>query len=259
VDTINNLLTLASYDNTLTLGPDAYEQISISVWNNTVVMQIFDAPGGHYQQGNWGVEILVSPSSLTLQRCGGVRFKTNPAAGSSAGRIVAQAWRSGEPLIGGGVQLTGSLTGSGSITPPPNSPLNFQHQGVLVAAEPTLDFVDQDGTIWTVSDDAPNTRIKVSLPNFLQMLTGSGGHTIAISTGTFTWPGGSAQATDVVINHGLTSTPTIIGVFPSVSGVNLVTGSWFGAGVTQFTARAYTTGALPAMGTTTPFAWLAIA
>lgn len=119
MDTIDNELTQAEYANALTLGPDAYEAISISVWNESVVMQVYDKPDGHQQQGSWGSEQLVAPSSVTIQRAAGVRFRTNP--GGAAGRIVASAWREGEPLVTGGLQLQGTLGGGGGVTPPVSS------------------------------------------------------------------------------------------------------------------------------------------
>lgn len=43
-----------------------------------------------------------------------------------------------------------------------NATINVQKNEVLVAAEPTLDFVDANGIVWTLTDDATNTRVKVS-------------------------------------------------------------------------------------------------
>lgn len=42
--------------------------------------------------------------------------------------------------------------------------LNFQHNEVLVAAEAALDFVDVGASVFTVTDDPTNGRIKVSMP-----------------------------------------------------------------------------------------------
>jgi len=42
--------------------------------------------------------------------------------------------------------------------------INVQHNDVLVAAEPTLDFEDPAGGAWTIVDDAPNTRVKITPP-----------------------------------------------------------------------------------------------
>lgn len=42
--------------------------------------------------------------------------------------------------------------------------INVQHNDALVAAEPTIDFVDGTYFAWGVADDAANTRVKVTPP-----------------------------------------------------------------------------------------------
>lgn len=160
MQTISNVATLADYDATLTLGPDDFDGITVSVWNNSVVMQVYSAPGGRWQQGTWESEQLIAPSTVSLDKCAGVRFKTNPASGLP-GRIVASARRVGEPLIAGGVQLTGTLAGTGTITPAATT-VNVQHNNVLVGAEPTLDYLDGAEVVYTVVDDGANTRVQVT-------------------------------------------------------------------------------------------------
>lgn len=116
MQTIANVQTLATYDDTLTLGPDAFEAISVQVWNATVLMQTWNAPAGQYVQGQWIDETLVAPSTLTLARCGGVRFKTNPSTPATPGRIIAFAYKAGEPVVVGGIQLSGTLASSGGVS-----------------------------------------------------------------------------------------------------------------------------------------------
>lgn len=41
--------------------------------------------------------------------------------------------------------------------------INLQHNDVLVAAEPTLDFMDANGVVWVVADDGPGTRVRLSV------------------------------------------------------------------------------------------------
>jgi hypothetical protein len=41
--------------------------------------------------------------------------------------------------------------------------INVQHNDVLLAAEPTLDFEDGNGVVWTLTDDGANTRMKVGI------------------------------------------------------------------------------------------------
>lgn len=42
--------------------------------------------------------------------------------------------------------------------------INVQHNDVLVAAEPTLDLEDFGANVWSVVDDGPNTRVKITPP-----------------------------------------------------------------------------------------------
>jgi hypothetical protein len=42
--------------------------------------------------------------------------------------------------------------------------INVQHNDLLVAAEPTIDFEDATGFAWTIVDDAAGTRVKVTPP-----------------------------------------------------------------------------------------------
>jgi hypothetical protein len=71
--------------------------------------------------------------------------------------------------------------------------LNFQKNEVLVAAEPTLDFVDAGANTWTLTDDAPNTRMKVTPVRILTgrchqdgtILSGSGFTVTRTAVGTY--------------------------------------------------------------------------
>lgn len=116
---INNVATQADYAVDLTLGPDLFEAISVNVWNNSCVSQVFELNAdGDYQLGQWSDESLeAANSTFVLQRCGGVRFKTNPAAGSSPARIVAIGIKPGGVQKVGGIQLQGTIAASGNVSP----------------------------------------------------------------------------------------------------------------------------------------------
>lgn len=45
-----------------------------------------------------------------------------------------------------------------------NATINVQKNGVLIAAEPTLDFVDGLVGAWTITDDGPGTRVLITPP-----------------------------------------------------------------------------------------------
>jgi hypothetical protein len=94
--------------------------------------------------------------------CTGIRFR-NLNAGS-AGTVTAYIGAGGkppdaranvwpEPVLA--ISALGSLTVVGAG-------VNFQHNDLAVATEPTIDFEDGTGVTWTLTDDPGNTRVKVA-------------------------------------------------------------------------------------------------
>lgn len=119
---ISNQTTQASYVAALSFGPDEFDYISYSVWNETVAAQAFDlSAAGAFQLGDWGTEVLLPPSSGIIQKTGGVRFRTNPATPANPGIVSAWGIKSGGSQWLGGVQLTGTLATTGGFTPPATS------------------------------------------------------------------------------------------------------------------------------------------
>lgn len=170
-------------------------------------------------------------------------------------------------LYGGAVELdlTGSIAGTsvdyalyGSNTTTnaqvvTAATINVQHSEVLVAAEPTLDFVDVGGSVWSVTDDAANTRVKIALPNLLAML-GATGRTVAF--GNSSWTFAAAQVSNNVnVAHGLGVAPQIV-IVDGIARIDLT------HAVTALGAVTFSTQAFCVQGviTDTPtFKWLAIA
>jgi hypothetical protein len=67
----------------------------------------------------------------------------------------------------GGTAVDYALYGSNTTTNAQvltNATINIQHNDVLVAAEPTIDLEDDPGFPWSVVDDGPGTRVKVTPP-----------------------------------------------------------------------------------------------
>lgn len=64
-----------------------------------------------------------------------------------------------------------------------NATINLQHNDVLVAAEPTLDLEDARGLTWTIVDDAPGTRLKITPQRVLAGLRGYPSAARVIGTG----------------------------------------------------------------------------
>lgn len=118
----------------------------------------------------WTDEILLGNGAfVTLPpNCTGVRFRNGVA--NVVATVTAQIAQGPEPPL--------AIASIGSVTLSVAS-LNFQHNGLAIATEPTLDF--EDGSIvFSVVDDPGNTRVKVSAktkpPTQTIFSTGSGNY-----------------------------------------------------------------------------------
>lgn len=122
--TIDNLTTQPSFTDALTIQPSNFEAITFSVFNSPCEVEVWNAPQGRYQQGDWGGTLLVAPGQTTLGRCGGVRFRTNPraakaiiAVSSGAGGSFTIAGDYTSILIVGTLfNVTGSTGNDGTYT-----------------------------------------------------------------------------------------------------------------------------------------------
>jgi hypothetical protein len=96
--------------------------------------------------------------------------------------------------------------------------VDVQHNDVRVAGEPALDFEDAGGFVWTIADDAANSRVKITPPRLLTGRIAADG-TITAGTG-FTITKGAAGL--YTINHTVNfgSTPVVL-LQPVVDGYNL--------------------------------------
>lgn len=122
-------------------------------------IQHSSAPDNSQGQEQWSDEFVL-PSGAHYLQPGiiGIRFRSftpgNPVA------VSAAIFYRDEYAI--------QLGGSGISTPGSNvASLNFQHNDIAVATEPTADFEDQSGSAtmnltWTVVDDPANTRVKIT-------------------------------------------------------------------------------------------------
>jgi hypothetical protein len=177
--TLNNVATQDKYVEPLTLGPiPSAQKIVYLVANNAAIVQL----AGHSDDKTiqpWGDELLLTPTTGEFQRIQGMRFRS--AIAGAPAQIVAQLVEPGDPVPIGGTPFTAALSPSGTITPG-NSSVQIQHNGGLVGTEPTIDFVDALGNVFTVTDDVPNTRVLVvPAPSPVRML-GNEGSVIAQNT-----------------------------------------------------------------------------
>jgi hypothetical protein len=95
VHLIQSAPTQANYSDALTVPPQGWDGIEVSIGAAACIMQLITPHEGVLD------EILVQPGTLSLGNVGGVRFKTNPATPGLAAVIDAYAARRGEPVIGG--------------------------------------------------------------------------------------------------------------------------------------------------------------
>lgn len=124
--------------------------------NAQVFAQLLHSPAGG-QQGSeqWSDEFVLPAGAHYIQKSAiGIRFRSFTAG--SPVQVTAAIFFRDEPAM--------VLGGSGIATPSSSvAALNFQHNDVAVATEPTADF--EDGTnffTWTVVDDVANTRVKIT-------------------------------------------------------------------------------------------------
>lgn len=110
--------------------------------------------GPEYGETGWSEEqVLGSGAYGTIPtNASGIRFR-NAVAGKAQVVTVFLAPKNVPAL---GVQNLGTVN---VVT---GSTLNFQHNDLAVASEPTGDFEDSATLVWALTDDIPNTRVKVA-------------------------------------------------------------------------------------------------
>lgn len=176
MQTIDNKTTSDTYSNACTLS-EIFESNGgfFSVTGADVFVQLQWGQQGTLE---WTNEVHV-PVGTGEIRPGttGIRFRSWQSGKSAV--VTAALAGHDEPPIVVGTPSTANVTGV---------PINFQHGGAAVGTEPTLNFVDGNGLLWTVTDDGPNTRVNVSAT------TGSLAHGTragSVSTTSATFAGGA--------------------------------------------------------------------
>jgi hypothetical protein len=144
-----------SYADNGTLGP--FQEIDELVFQNTGGPLIFQFgtidPTGAVHFDNQ--EVIYPPGTWAFRNLQGIRFRSNQGSASATLQSVTAFFKDDpEPFT------PGNVPGSVSLT----STLNFQHNDIFVASEPTLDFEDQSNSdiTWIISDDNANSRMKAT-------------------------------------------------------------------------------------------------
>ena len=179
----------------------------------------YPAPLLGANQGGFGTPQWTDDAQLTAgtgqipPRVTGIKFRNVSA--SSPATVSAVIASPNQPVLA--LSSAGAVAVSGSN-------VNVQHNNALVAAEPTIDFIDAGANILTVADDAANTRVVVTMP---RVLTGIVAGTGAITAGTgFTVVRNSAGNYTVTITVAYSAAPTVSAVVSDgVLGAGLTIGT----------------------------------
>lgn len=109
---------------------------------------------GDYSQAHWVEEILLGAGAFVVlpPNCRGMQFRNSVA--NAIATVTAQIAQGDEPPL--------AISTIGQTNVVSVASLNFQHNELAVATEPTLDFVDSATVTLTVADDVANTRVKVT-------------------------------------------------------------------------------------------------
>lgn len=98
-------------------------------------------------------EVLYPPGTWAFKNLKGIRFRSIPGQTAVSLQAATLFFQDDpEPFT------PGNVPGSVALT----STLNFQHNDIFVASEPTVDFEDGSPIVFTVSDDNANARVKVT-------------------------------------------------------------------------------------------------
>lgn len=157
------------YTDKATLGP--IENLEKIVWQNTGGVVVFQVgrldPAGRpvFDQ----TEAALPPGIWGMDRIYGIRFRSRDVAAlATIDPVTGYFADDPDPFNPGNIPgSTTAITGA----------LNFQHNDALVASQPTADFEDSaDGSFaWSVNNDAPGNRVKITPPNVVTSAFGRTG------------------------------------------------------------------------------------
>lgn len=144
-------------------GTDVFAYGYFTIANQAAIVQLAVRAQG---QAGWGPELYLPPGTYpvqegTRQPIAGIRFRAAGSA-SPAAQVFGSFFYPGEVTVQAGNPFTSQVAASGGVTPG-SLTLTVQHNGVLVAAEPTLSFDDAASGLltYTVNDDPANTRVRM--------------------------------------------------------------------------------------------------
>lgn len=157
------------YTDKATLGP--IENLEKIVWQNTNGVVVFQVgrldPTGRpvFDQ----TEAVLPPGIWGMDKIYGIRFRSRDVAAlATLDPCTGYFQDDPDPFNPGTVPgSTAAITGA----------VNVQHNDGLVASQPTLDFEDSVGATfaWSITNDGPNTRVKITPPDVVTSVFGRQG------------------------------------------------------------------------------------
>lgn len=155
------------------LGPDPNALQLIYVVANAAVFAQFRPVRPDGTIAPYGPEVLVTPSTNTVTRVSGARFRS--AVAGTPARVVAVLLEPDDPQFGGGTPFTGVLAASGGITPGVAS-VQVEKDGALIGQEAALNII---GTGWTIADNGALGRIDITPQRVVTGVISSAGAIVA--------------------------------------------------------------------------------
>jgi hypothetical protein len=168
-------LPTTGYSSAATLGPfQNLEKIVFQITGGVVIFQVgrLDAAGRPtFDQ----TEAALPPGIWGFDKIYGIRFRSRDGGSlATVDPCTGYFDNDPDPYNPGTVPgSTSSITGA----------VNVQHNDALVGSQPTIDFEDSSGATfaWTVTNDSPGTRVKVTPPDVVTSAFGRNGAVAAVS------------------------------------------------------------------------------
>jgi hypothetical protein len=237
-------LPVTGYSVASTLGPfQNLEKVVFQITGGVVIFQVGRLDGSGYPNFDQ-TEAALPPGIWGFDKIYGIRFRSRDT-GSLATIDPCTGYFDDDPDPYNPGTIPGSTTAvTGSV--------NFQHNEALVASQPTADFDDSalGSFVWTLTNDGPNTRVKIQPPDVVTSAFGrigavtaqSGDYVAAQVTNAADKASAAVQVFSAAVSTGpLTNGRATVGCFLDpvarfLATVNTITNAVFGAAVISDTA-----------------------
>lgn len=150
---LDNIATQDAYNDADTLSDQQSDLLSLSVGLADIYMRVRRYDEQRHNLLDYGDEIRVTaPTHLLMEDVAGVQVRS--AEPGTPASVTAQLFQPDEPRPSAASAAVQVLTTVGQ--------LGFQHEDTLVAASNNADFEDTATLAWSITEDAPNQRVKIA-------------------------------------------------------------------------------------------------